>query len=240
MLDRISVDGELLLVAAARAGWDTPVPGLAWDVRTVVTHTGAVHRWAADIVRRALPTNETGGSSAFWPTNEADSDLRYWDRQGLDELISELHAVGDDLECFTFIKGVPAREFWVRRQAHETAIHRVDVELAAGGPVTPVDAEFAQDGIAELVDGFATQSRFASTRRGTLLFAASDGPSWLVTFGGYRNQVASDVPGDSPADAVVSGTGDALYRWAWNRAAPEAKEAGSVEILASWREVRIS
>lgn len=140
--------------------------------------------------------------------------------------------------CFTFIPGVAPRSFWIRRQAHETAIHRGDVEAAAGGPVTPVDASFAQDGLGEIVGAFATEPAFATDRKGRLLLDATDGPAWLVTFGAKRNVTASGDLGQTDADAVVRGTSDELYRWAWNRPASVAT-SGDPKVLASWRAVNV-
>ena len=40
-------------------------------------------------------------------------------------------------ECWTFLPAPSPRAMWARRQAHETAIHRVDAQLAAGLPVSP-------------------------------------------------------------------------------------------------------
>ena len=39
-----------------------------------------------------------------------------------------------------------------RRQAHEALIHRLDAELTAGVPVTPLDAALAADGVAEALE----------------------------------------------------------------------------------------
>ena len=112
---------------------------------------------------------------------------------------------------------------------------------AAGGPgVQPVDTAFAQDGLAELVGGFAREPGFASARPGTLLLAPEDGAAWRVRFGDGPNRVDTG-PGliAASADAVVSGTSSALYLWAWNR--PAAVEVrGSAEVLASWRSVRVT
>lgn len=112
------------------------------------------------------------------------------------------------LNCFTLVPGVAPRTFWVRRQAHETAIHRADLEAAAGAPVTAVDASFAQDGLGEIIGAFATEPAFATNHTGRLRLDASDGPAWLITFGGERNLVVSgDLPG-TDADTVVRGTSD--------------------------------
>lgn len=233
------VDEAARLVEAVR-GCDlsAPVPGLAWDARTVATHTGAVHRWAADIVARALPSNETGGSDAFFPDGLDDAELPAWLERGAASLVTVLSAAPAGLRCFTFIPGVAPRLFWIRRQAHETAIHRVDLEGAAGRPVTPVDPSFAQDGLDELVGSFATEPAFAVHRPGRLLLAAADGPDRMVTFGGERTHVATGDLIGAAADAIVRGSSDELYRWAWNRPST-ALETGDPDTLAAWRQVRV-
>ena len=239
-LAALRVEGRRLVRAVGSVDLDAPVPGLTWDVRTVAVHTGSVHRWAADVVRRRLSTNETGGSRAFTPAALDDADLAGWLGEGLDDLVATLEAAPADLACFTFVDGVAPRTFWCRRQAHETAVHRADVQAAGRGGVTPFDAAFAQDGLAELVGAFAREQAFAVEQPGTLLLRADDGPSWRVRFGDGPNRVESGrALADSDADAVVSGPGSALYLWAWNR--PAAVEVrGSAEVVASWRSVRVS
>ena len=57
-----------------------------------------------------------------------------------------------DLDCWAFLPAPSPLAFWSRRQAHETAIHRADVESALRvRPVYP--KEFAADGIDELLLG---------------------------------------------------------------------------------------
>lgn len=238
LLARLIDEAGLLAEAFRCCDPAAPVPGLDWDAQTVVMHTGAVHRWAADIVARNLETNETGGSLAFWPSVVDGQRLAAWLDEGAAILIATLRNAPACLTCFTFVPGVASRTFWIRRQAHETAIHRADVEAAAGGPVTAVDASFAQDGLGEIVGAFATEQCFATDHAGRLLLEASDGPAWLVTFGRERNLVASGHLAGKDADAVVRGTSDQLYRWAWNRPASVAV-TGDPEVLASWRDVRV-
>lgn len=238
LLAHLAHQSRLLTDAFARCDPATPVPGLDWNAQTVAMHTGAVHRWAADILTRGLQTNETGGSAAFWPSAADAPGLAAWLDEGVAILVTALRNAPTSLACFTFVPEVASRSFWIRRQAHETAIHRGDLEGAAGGPVTPVDASFAQDGLAELVGAFATEPVFATTHTGRLLFDAADGPAWLVTFGGERNVIASGDLSGTDADATVRGTSDQLYRWAWNR--PTCAEAtGDLQVLASWRAVRV-
>ena len=65
----------------------------------------------------------------------------------------------------TFLNDAPApREFWARRQAHETTIHMVDALAASLGRVPTADEAgigppLAVDGIDELLRGFFTRGR---------------------------------------------------------------------------------
>jgi uncharacterized protein (TIGR03083 family) len=237
-LAHLANEARLLAAAFSRGDPAARVPGLDWNLRTVVTHTGAVHRWAADIVERRLATNETGGSAAFWPADADDSRLAVWLNEGAEVLVSTLRSAPACLSCFTFIPGVAPRTFWARRQAHETAIHRVDAEAAIGGPITVVDTAFAQDGLGEIVGAFATEPGFATHRRGRLLLEATDGPAWMVIFGNERNLVTSGDLTGAAADAVVRGTSEELYRWAWNRPVTVAT-TGDPQVIALWRTVRV-
>lgn len=238
LLDYLVEEAQLLVDAFGWCDQAAPVPGLEWDARMVAAHVGAVHRWAADIVARRLMTNESGGSAAFWPPDADDAWLAGWLDEGAALLVAALRAAPATLECFTFIPGVAPRLFWIRRQAHETAIHRTDVEAAAGRPVTPVEACFEQDGLSEIVGVFAAEPGFATDRPGRLLLDASDGPAWMVTFGEERSLVESGDLAGAAADAVVLGSSDELYRWAWNRPST-AVEAGDPDVLASWRAVHV-
>lgn len=238
LLDQLAVEGERLRSAAVAAGWDAAVPGLDWDVRTVVAHTGGVHRWATTIVRQR-PQDEIDaayravGTAAVEPV--ADGDLAEWFAAGLDELVMALREAPDDLAAFTFLPAPSPRHFWARRQAHETSIHRSDVE-AASGAVTACDVEFSQDGIAELALGFAARRRNALARTGVLALAPTDGGApWRLTFGGEKTR-AEHGPTDHAADGadtVVTGASCEIYRWLWNRPA-DVTLSGDPEIPRLW------
>ncbi|HET9052507.1 MAG TPA: maleylpyruvate isomerase family mycothiol-dependent enzyme, partial [Candidatus Dormibacteraeota bacterium] len=142
-----------------------------WQVRDVLRHLGGVHRWArATVVEARTGPMDTEEQAAIMRAPDADADLCGWVRDGAEALASALEGAPADLVCFTFLPAPSARAFWARRQAHETGIHRRDVEAAAGD-VTPYVAEVAADGIDELLCGFAS-------RRGGRL--RSDIPSRLA------------------------------------------------------------
>ena len=234
LIDSLAGDGPRLAGAAAAAGWDAPVPGCPdWTVRDLVVHTGGVHRWAADMVREGRDTFATPAGDAVG-TGPAGDALLDWFTAGHAALVEALRAAPDDLACATFLPADSPRHFWARRQAHETAIHRADAEQAAG--VTPAfDADLAQDGIGELLLGFARRRSNAIATPGRLALRASDGPSWLLTFGGEKIEAAAV---DGEGDATVDGTSSDLYLWLWNRPS-QAGVTGDESVAELWRGVRV-
>jgi uncharacterized protein (TIGR03083 family) len=235
-IDRIESEGTLLAAAVDGADWNVPVPGTDWNLRSLFVHIGAVHRWATDAIVRELASNETGGSAAF-AGNAPDNELGGWYAEGLATLVETLRAASDDVSVFTFLTAPTPRYFWARRQSHETAIHRADAQAAVSGDVTAFDPDFAQDGIAELVAGFALKRSFASETPGTLALECTDGPSWLVTFGAERN-VCIETDDVYEASATVTGSSSALYLWTWNRPAP-VRVVGDDATIRLWKRIQI-
>jgi uncharacterized protein (TIGR03083 family) len=235
-LDQLSADGPTLADAAERAGWDSPVPGCPdWSVRELVTHVGGVHRWAADIVRNSGQSFDTAAGDAVG-SGPGDDELLDWFVAGHAALVQTLRTAPAELDCATFLPAPSPLAFWARRQAHETAIHRADAE-AATGERTVFPAPFAQDGIAEVLHGFAARKHNAIATPGTIALVAADGPSWLVTIGGER--IVAESPGAVDADATVAGRSSDIYRWLWNRPSA-ARVEGDAELAALWRSVRVT
>jgi uncharacterized protein (TIGR03083 family) len=160
-VDELERAGTQLARAARLVALDAAVPPCpGWTVSDLVRHTTRVHQWATSIVQ--------GGAREEFQFDRPDDDsvLAVYDR-GLTGLLAALRSAPADLEVWTFLPAESALAFWARRQAHETAIHRVDADLASGMGGSEVDPDFAADGIAELLVGLipaliaqATERRF--------------------------------------------------------------------------------
>jgi uncharacterized protein (TIGR03083 family) len=225
-IDALRTEGERMASAAAGADADAAVPTCPeWTVRELLRHTGAVHRWATGYVagrRRESALGGLGEAVGTWP---ADHDLTAWFEDGCADLVAALHAAPDDLECWTFLPAPSPRAMWARRQAHETAIHRVDTQLATSRGVTPCDPAFAADGIDELLTLFVPR-RSATLRANppaTLAVRCTDvAASWLLradTDGVTATRTMSGQ--DGPGTCTVSGKASDLYFALWNRAAAD-------------------
>jgi uncharacterized protein (TIGR03083 family) len=239
-IDVLRREGVLLADTAEKAGPEAEVPSCPrWRVRDLVGHQGMVHRWATDIVagRRTGPAPITG---------EVPDDLSLisWFREGHQRLLGTLAAAPADLECWHFLVAPSPLAFWARRQAHETAVHRVDAELALGEPLSAVAAgitpRFAADGVDELFAGFhvRSKSRVRSERPRTLRVRAVDVPAdageWLVRVS--TEPLTVERAGREEADCTVSGGAVELYLALWNRGPYEGLEvAGDASLVELWR-----
>jgi len=141
-------EGQLLAGEAQRAGLAARVPSCpGWAVRDLLKHTGYVHRWATGFVAQGLIRPVGDSEEEILSQGPGDAELPGWFREGHAALVQALSVAGPDLNCWAFLAAPSPLAFWARRQAHETAIHRVDAGQAAVTPgdaaVTPGDAASA-------------------------------------------------------------------------------------------------
>jgi uncharacterized protein (TIGR03083 family) len=242
-------DGDLLAVAAERAGLGATVPSCPpWQVRDLLRHIGYVHRWAAGYLaeQRTQPLPNEPSESEVLSSGPPDAELVGWFRAGHAALVRTLRTADPAVACWTVVPGPSPLASWARRQAHETAIHRVDAELAAGA-VTPFPADFAADGIDELIMGFLGRDRSElrpGQREGqrltlqVLATGPSGGGAWLVELTADGSLAARVARGTAPAECTLAGPAAALYQLLWNRAdldSPGVTVNGDQRVLQAWR-----
>jgi uncharacterized protein (TIGR03083 family) len=198
-------------------GLHAPVPWVpAWRVRDLVGHLGAVHRWATAIVRAGTTDRPAA------PPQPPDDGLLDWYAAGLGDLLHALRSTPPDGPAWHMS---PAAErtaaSWARRQAHELAVHRMDLEVAAGVPVTDVDPELADDGVDEVLRVVVPRwahTEPVSTATATVAVRSTDtGRVWTarVTQG---DVVVTDEDAQR-ADARLQAPAAALLRRLWGRPA---------------------
>ncbi|MDQ1746956.1 MAG: hypothetical protein QOD07_1219 [Frankiaceae bacterium] len=228
--------GRGLADSAAAAGLDAPVPTCPeWAVRDLVTHQSQVHRWARSYVATGRTTPPNDDDEPADPPG--DGDLLEWFRAGHDELVTALRNAPAELACWSFLPAPSPREFWARRQAHETTIHRVDADRAAGR--TPViEPALAADGIDELLHGFFARPHgglVSDPPRRLAVRTTDTGDAWTMTIGPDRRTTS---PGADPdADTTVTGEAAALYLLLWNRAGRDGLDIdGDETLLDLWQE----
>jgi uncharacterized protein (TIGR03083 family) len=217
--DHLRADGEAL-ARAAEGRLERQVPSCPeWTVADLVRHTGHVHRFWGEIAGQRLqaPAQFEGRPSPD------DGGLLEWYREGLRETADVLGAADPSEAVWTW---APQKDvgFIQRRMAHETAVHRVDAELAAG-TVEPVDAELAVDGIDEFLDLFVAHpgmaSRLAEGAESIHLHSTDAPGEWLVRVAGGALTVARE---HGKGDAAVRAPASDLMLLLWRRRPPSELE----------------
>jgi uncharacterized protein (TIGR03083 family) len=236
-------EGERMAAAVARVDPDDAVPTCPeWTARDLVRHMGGVHRWATGFVRgRTEP--QPGGLDEVVGTWPADAELAPWLAQGCADLVGALTTAPAGLQCWTFLPAPSPLAMWARRQAHETAIHRVDAQLASGLPLSPWAPDFAADGIDELLSLFVPR-RSTALRAGpavTLVVRCNDvDASWVLRLDEHGVTTTAAMGGDDVeggAACTVTGQAGVLYRALWNRGgADDLTIAGEPAVLSRFFE----
>jgi uncharacterized protein (TIGR03083 family) len=234
-IEVLQADGQRMAAAIGEAAPDASVPSCPdWAVRDLVYHQGSVHRWATAYVAGAITERTDVDFEGAAGPKPSDGELVEWFGQGHRDLVAALSTASPDLQCWSFMAAPSPLAFWSRRQAHETSIHRVDAEQAAGRAGTPVPAAFAADGIDELLTGFVVRRKpsVATESRRTLTFACVDtDASWRMTIEG-ETMTAQTGGSSEAADCTVRGGASDLYHALWNRRGLDGLEiAGDPSVL---------
>jgi uncharacterized protein (TIGR03083 family) len=223
------------LAAAGRAAeMDAPVPSCPeWTVHELLKHVGGHHRWVRGNLDRT-PEDGMQPFNAYEPAPE-DAAAAEWVEEGAAALADRLAEVGPDQRCWTWVPDLDATTgFWARRTANETAVHRWDMQNAAGAP-EPVDAGHAVDAVDEYL---AMLQVIAGDLRGdgetVHLHSTDHAGEWLVS-------LAPDGPAVSrehaKGDVAVRGPASDLLLVVLNRVPASTVETlGDEALLARWLE----
>ena len=236
-VDVIATSGSRMIKTVEAAGFDADVVTCpAWDGRALIAHQAMVHRWAAANVRgedtSAIP-NQT-------EIRESVDDLGSYFREGLDGLIAALRNAPEDLEALIFLNDAPpAKQFWARRQTHETTIHMVDALSAGLGRVptaaeAAIDLDVALDGIDELLCGFFTRGRskiFDGIEYDIGVVPTDADRRWTVH---VAERMTANAESAGDVHVRIAGPASALYLGLWNRG-DEVEVNGDDGLLDRWR-----
>lgn len=237
MMDRATLlaalrrEGDALL-RAAEGHLATPVPTCpGWDVTRLLGHLGRIHRWTA-----AHVTTGRGDIQVAQPP--ADDAILDWVRQGIDELVQALrgHHPGRERRATT-PGGSNGSDFWPRRMAIETAVHRWDVEHAVGDP-GPIDTELAVDGIDEMFDvilpwrGAGPLARSGATIH---VHTTDVEGEWFVRFGEDGVEVERT---HAKGDLALRGAASDLLLVLYGRRRPHPESTfGDTSLLDRWQAI---
>ncbi|MFS1300724.1 maleylpyruvate isomerase family mycothiol-dependent enzyme [Streptosporangium longisporum] len=236
-----AVGTEITRMAEVLKGRDmsAPVPTCpGWDLAELVVHVGAVHRWAAALVRELAQRGRNVADVD--PGLPADvGDYPAWLGEGAVLLPEAL--LSREAEAPMWAWGGDRRvRFWSRRTLHETVVHRMDAELALGLPVS-VDEDVAADGVQEFLEvlPYVRWQPGVKELRGTgetISLQAGTGAGWVITLDPDRFHHRREVrAGDVTVRAATSAD---LLQVLWGRCdAGDHVVEGDTALLARWREL---
>lgn len=236
-LDRVRTNVGLFVDAARMAGVDAPVPTCPeWTVADLARHQGRVFHWMCFLLETKAQEYQ---SPKELEAVAAQEEPFGWLESGAEKALALFTDADPDTPVWNWIDGGPApARFWYRRMAHETIIHRVDAESAAGRPPTPVEpAELASDGI----DEFLAFLPVRAGRGGSIPLTASyhfhttDVPGeWVVTFDGGTPTIRRE---HAKADVAVRGPASDLELFVYSRRNADGLEIfGDPAQMAAWSE----
>lgn len=218
------------LAEVARLGLAAEVPPCpGWTVETVVRHVAMVYLHKVEAIQQNAKPDP-------WPPNLDDRDAFELYDDATARLFAQLAESGPSAPSWTWWPEDQTTGFWFRRMAQETAVHRVDVELAHD-VVTPIDAELAVDGIDEVLrvmiagvwDEGDTKFPVDATVRIT-----TAGRSWTIALSATEVTVTDGAEGEVATE--VFGEPGAVLLWIWGRRDQDAIQiAGSEEVAQEFR-----
>lgn len=203
------------LLDAAREGLDAPVAACPpWRVADLLGHLSTVYRRTSHVLAHQL-TERPAGSDWYAAPPSGEALLDWFDR-ALTDVVSRLDGVDPTTPAWTFSSAHRTVGFWQRRLAHETTVHRVDVEAAHGG-AGPIPVAVALDGIDEAFDVMISpglSGRYCGDDGTVHLHATDVTGEWLVTLSPEGIVVERS---HRKGAAAVRGTASDLLLWLWGR-----------------------
>ncbi len=212
-LAAVEVDSTRVLELARSGDLSESIGHLPrWKRRDLVAHLGGVHRWATEIVNTSSMDGPGSRKSKLDGVELCD-----WFEEGAEALVAALESKDPHGPCPNFNPGSEkVFSWWARRQAHETAVHRWDME-ASFGETRPIDSALAADGVDEFLDVFV-RTRGKQTLDTTLVLTTSNpGRSWTLRPAEKPGRIDVIAGRDSGAEAEVVGDAEAMLLALWGR-----------------------
>lgn len=249
----IRQESDRLAAALAAADPAQQVPTCPdWTAADLLWHLTEVHEfWAGVLSARVTGEDEAmalEGSAA--PRPEDPTAVPERRLAATESLLAALAARADEEPAWFWYSAEQTVGITRRMQMHEATIHRVDAELTADLPVTPVDAEVAAAGLDHVLRvmwpaAFEWIPDWATTRPvAVIAIRPAGGAEHLLGISRWsgtrpRDGQEFDVPvgrllerseeaGSLPR-ATVSGSALALDLWAWGRSQALGRLAGGAE-----------
>lgn len=196
-----------------------------------------VVRHVAQVYEHKIACTLTQQDPQPWPPEWPSSrDPLEWFADAHQRLLALFTERGPEAPSFTWWPPDQTVGFWARRMAHETVIHRVDVEISGDQP-TLVAADLAVDGVDEVLAIFLAGdwSEAPDDRcQGQRIVVSTGERSWLVELLPGLINVSEPEGGQ---DATVRGDPESVLLWLWGRRSDrELTRSGDTAVVTLLRD----
>ena len=240
MLEALGIEGRLLVAATRDADPDVPVPGASGrTVRETVLHLGDLYEDALSWLRApGPPPRQASGASLDAATDRLTARLA--------DLLADFGTRHSGQPCLTWWPEDRTVGFWLRRMVHATALHRIDVQSAAGIDVTAIEPDIALDGIDEALTvwfGYRLTVLGIRPARVCSVQVRAGDRRWLVTTGSTRGAVTRlGVTAQSTEDGSIDGDPQTVFLWLWGRMPDRVvRPTGDLDAIAQlWGLLRLA
>lgn len=182
-----------------------------WTLADLVWHLGEVQWFWTRIVAGELRGPDDVGPPPDRPVAE---DLPEWFRGVSGELVRTLERADPGMRAWSWAGGEQDTAWFIRRQAHEAAVHRWDAQAVRGDP-EPIEPALAMDGVDEFLEWMLHPEELAGAGTVCLRLAAIDtGDERTVLVEDGRLTEARD---EVEVEATVRGTASDLDLLLWRR-----------------------
>jgi uncharacterized protein (TIGR03083 family) len=214
----VAIEGRALGVAARVAAAEKLRSCPEWTGADLLAHTTGFARLIRDLL--------AGTARAEVPPVSPEEALRTWD-DDLDALVQALRDTDPETPAPNWSSTPDTAAFWLRRAAHELAVHRWDAQTGLPGEPEPIETALARDGIAEFLDVFVATGLAAGMAPPTPTTLAVE-----ITDTGER--LTRDLPDPGPV-TTMRGTASDLVLAMWRRRDPVSLHAGGDRaVLEQW------
>lgn len=217
-LAALEADSARVLELARSGDLSTPIVHLnRWKARDLVAHLGGVQRWAT----RVITTSTMDGPGS--PKSKLDGEeLCDWFEDGAAKLVAAMRSKDPSDACPNFNPGSEnVVSWWARRQCHETAVHRWDIESAFDDR-TPIEPTLAADGVDEFLDVFV-RTRGKQTLDNTLVLTTrKPNRSWTLKPAEKPGRIEVSNGGTLSCAAEVVSEPESMLLALWGRLGAEA------------------
>jgi uncharacterized protein (TIGR03083 family) len=216
-LSHLNTDYQLLVAAIPEIPTDVPsCPG--WTTNDLAKHMAHVYLGQAFVVETGSQA-ENKEHLAPYPRTENVMEFMSW---GFTAITKALDINRPERPTWSWHHSDHSVDFWFRRMAHETVIHRIDAEQAVGS-VSKIDEALALDGVDEVLDFLPLLGSWPEAPNvdfGIVSIVAATSTNRKVWELNFTSEAATVLAVDEPsseARLVISGDAEAMDLYLWGR-----------------------